>query len=96
MALVLLVLLVVALLAAYPSWSHSRNWGYYPIGGLGLLILVVVLLALFGPIPWYGWYHAPYVDSRPVVIERPVTVVRPVIVQPTEPTTTQPKSLPSE
>jgi len=39
---------VLMLLGALPSWSHSRSWGYYPSGGLGLVLLVLVVLVLSG------------------------------------------------
>jgi len=45
---VLLVILIVLLVGAVPSWPHSANWGYYPSGGLGILLLIVILLILFG------------------------------------------------
>jgi hypothetical protein len=45
---ILIVLLILALLGALPRWSHSRNWGYYPSGGLGLLLIVVLILLLMG------------------------------------------------
>ncbi|PYN91881.1 MAG: DUF3309 domain-containing protein [Candidatus Rokuibacteriota bacterium] len=45
---VLIVLLVLLLLAAVPSWPYSRDWGYYPSGGLGLVLLIVLILALTG------------------------------------------------
>jgi hypothetical protein len=47
---VLLVLLVLMLIGAFPAWPHSRNWGYYPSGGLGLLVVVLVALLLLGRI----------------------------------------------
>jgi hypothetical protein len=47
---ILIVVLVLALLGALPRWSHSRNWGYYPTGGVGLVLLVVVVLLLLGRI----------------------------------------------
>ncbi len=47
---ILIVLLVLALLGALPRWSHSQNWGYYPTGGVGLVLLVVVVLLLLGRI----------------------------------------------
>jgi hypothetical protein len=47
---ILIVLLVLALFGALPRWPHSRNWGYYPTGGLGLLLCVVVLLLVLGRI----------------------------------------------
>lgn len=45
---ILIILLVVMLLGAMPRWPHSRNWGYYPSGGLGLVLLIVVILLLRG------------------------------------------------
>jgi hypothetical protein len=47
---ILLVILILMLLGALPSWGHSRNWGYFPSGGLGLVVLVVVVLLLLGRI----------------------------------------------
>lgn len=47
---ILIVLLLMALFGALPRWPHSRNWGYFPSGGLGLLLLIVVVLLLFGQI----------------------------------------------
>ena len=48
MLTILLVVLVLMLLGAIPSWPHSRSWGYGPSGGLGLVLLVVVILMLSG------------------------------------------------
>lgn len=48
MRTVLIVLLVLLLLGAAPLWPHSQNWGYYPSGGLGLVLVVVLILALTG------------------------------------------------
>ena len=45
---VLLILLVLLLVGALPSWPHSRSWGYYPSGGLGLLLLILVIMVLTG------------------------------------------------
>jgi hypothetical protein len=45
---VLLVVVVLMLLGALPAWPHSRQWGYYPSGGLGLIVLVLVVLLLTG------------------------------------------------
>jgi hypothetical protein len=47
---VLVVLLVLMVLGAIPTWPHSRNWGYYPSGGLGLLLVILVILLLLGRI----------------------------------------------
>lgn len=47
---VLVVVLVLALLGALPRWSHSKQWGYAPTGGLGLVLLIVVILLLLGRI----------------------------------------------
>ena len=45
---ILLVILVLALVGTLPRWPHSREWGYYPTGGLGLVLLIVVILLLLG------------------------------------------------
>ncbi len=45
---ILIVILILALLGALPRWSHSRNWGYYPTGGVGVILLVVVILLVLG------------------------------------------------
>ena len=47
---VLLVVLVLLVLGAIPSWPYSRDWGYYPSGGLGLILIIVLILALTGRI----------------------------------------------
>ena len=47
---ILLVILILMLLGALPRWGHSRNWGYAPSGGLGLVVLVLVLLLFMGHI----------------------------------------------
>ncbi|MEE9103715.1 DUF3309 family protein [Pseudomonas nitroreducens] len=44
----LLIVLILLLVGALPTWSHSRNWGYFPSGGLGLLLVVVVVLVPLG------------------------------------------------
>lgn len=48
MLTILLVIVVLMLLGAIPSWPHSRGWGYYPSGGLGLVLLVLIVLMLSG------------------------------------------------
>ena len=45
---ILLVVLILLLLGALPTWPYSRLWGYYPSGGLGLIVLVVIVLLLAG------------------------------------------------
>ena len=47
---ILLVLLVLMLIGAFPTWPHSRTWGYYPSGGLGLLAAILLILILLGRI----------------------------------------------
>lgn len=44
---ILFVILIVVLIAVLPAWPYSRNWGYYPSGGLGLLLVILLLLLLF-------------------------------------------------
>jgi hypothetical protein len=48
LATVLIVILVLALVGALPRWPHSRNWGYFPTGGLGLILIIVLILVLVG------------------------------------------------
>jgi hypothetical protein len=48
MGTIFIVLLVLLLLGALPTWPYSSSWGYYPSGGLGLVLLIVVILALTG------------------------------------------------
>jgi hypothetical protein len=45
---ILLVVLLILLIGAFPSWPHSRAWGYYPSGGLGLVLVIVLVLLLLG------------------------------------------------
>jgi hypothetical protein len=45
---IVLVVLFLMLLGAIPTWPHSRNWGYYPSGGLGLVLLIILLLMFTG------------------------------------------------
>ena len=47
---ILIVILVLFLVGALPTWGHSRNWGYAPSGGLGLVLLIVLILVLTGNI----------------------------------------------
>ena len=48
MGTVLIVLLVLMLLGAFPTWNHSRSWGYGPSGGLGLVVIILLILILTG------------------------------------------------
>jgi len=50
MSTILLILLVLLVLGALPTWPYSTGWGYYPSGGLGLLVVIVLVLALMGRI----------------------------------------------
>ena len=43
---ILLILLILMLVGAFPTWPHSRKWGYYPSGGLGLVVVILVVLLL--------------------------------------------------
>ncbi|MDB5490163.1 MAG: hypothetical protein JWO78_12 [Micavibrio sp.] len=47
---ILLIVLILLLIGALPTWPHSRNWGYYPTGGLGTVLLILVILMLMGRI----------------------------------------------
>jgi Protein of unknown function (DUF3309) len=48
METILLIVLVLLLIGAFPAWPYSRGWGYFPSGGLGLILLIVVVLAITG------------------------------------------------
>ena len=54
MGTILLIILLLLLLGAVPSWPYSRSWGYGPSGIVGLLVLVLLVLLLLNVIPW-GW-----------------------------------------
>ena len=45
---ILLILLILILIGAIPAWPHSRNWGYGPSGGLGLVVIILIVLLLMG------------------------------------------------
>jgi Protein of unknown function (DUF3309) len=47
---ILIVILILALLGALPRWSHSKDWGYAPTGGVGIVLLIVVVLLVLGRI----------------------------------------------
>lgn len=48
MGTILLILLILLLVGALPTWPYSSGWGYYPSGGIGLILLVIIILALMG------------------------------------------------
>lgn len=50
MTTLLIVLLVLVLIGSFPAWPYSRGWGYYPSGGLGLILLILIILLLTGRI----------------------------------------------
>lgn len=47
---ILIIVLILILLGALPTWGHSRNWGYGPSGGLGLIVIVLIILVVMGRI----------------------------------------------
>jgi hypothetical protein len=47
---ILIIILILALGGALPTWGHSRNWGYGPSGGLGLIVVIIIILVLLGRI----------------------------------------------
>jgi hypothetical protein len=49
-SMALIAVLILLVIGAVPTWPHSRNWGYYPTGGLGLVLVVLVVLLMFGRI----------------------------------------------
>ncbi len=50
MRTILLILVIILLIGALPAWPYSTGWGYYPSGGLGLVLLILIILALMGRI----------------------------------------------
>jgi uncharacterized protein DUF3309 len=50
MRTILLIILILLLIGAFPSWPYSTGWGYYPAGGLGLVLLIVIILVVLGRI----------------------------------------------
>jgi hypothetical protein len=46
--MVLTVILILVLIGVLPAWPHSRNWGYYPSGGIGLILVILLVLLLLG------------------------------------------------
>jgi len=50
MSIILVVILIILLIGAVPSWPYSRNWGYWPSGGIGTILLIVLILLLLGRI----------------------------------------------
>jgi len=50
MGTILLIVLILLLVGALPTWPYSSGWGYYPSGGLGLVVLIVIILVLVGRI----------------------------------------------
>ena len=47
---ILLIILILMLVGALPTWPHSKNWGYYPSGGVGLVVVIILILVLMGRI----------------------------------------------
>jgi hypothetical protein len=45
---ILLIILILALIGAFPTWPHSRSWGYYPSGIVGIVVLIVIVMLLMG------------------------------------------------
>jgi hypothetical protein len=68
MGAILLLVLILLLVGTVPAYPHSRGWGYYPSGGIGLLMVALIVLILMGMIPWgYGpGPVAPVVPTTPL------------------------------
>jgi Protein of unknown function (DUF3309) len=50
MGTILIIILILVLVGALPTWPHSKSWGYYPSGGIGLILLILIILVLLGRI----------------------------------------------
>lgn len=70
MGIILLILLILIVIGSAPYYPHSQNWGYYPSGIAGFLILVLLLLLIFQVIPvGFTWHTAdPVPARRPVIV----------------------------
>jgi hypothetical protein len=51
---ILLVVLILLIVGALPTWGYSREWGMYPAGGLGLVLIIILVLAFMGYLPLFG------------------------------------------
>jgi hypothetical protein len=47
---VLLILMLISAIGSLPTWGHSRNWGYFPSGGMGLVVIILIILLLRGQV----------------------------------------------
>ena len=50
MRTILFIILILLLIGAFPAWPYSHGWGYYPVGGIGLVLLILIILAVVGRI----------------------------------------------
>jgi hypothetical protein len=50
MSTILIIILIILLIGAFPSWPYSAGWGYYPSGGLGIILIIVIILLVTGRI----------------------------------------------
>jgi hypothetical protein len=48
MSTILIIILILLLIGALPNWGYSRGWGYYPSGGIGLILVILIILVLLG------------------------------------------------
>ncbi len=48
MRLILIIIIILLLIGAFPAWPYSSGWGYYPAGGIGLVLLILIILAIVG------------------------------------------------
>ena len=69
LGMILLIVLILLLLGAFPRWGYSRSWGYGPSGGLGLVLVIVLVLVL--------WAHLRGVGSGLAVAATPILTRRP-------------------
>ncbi|HEY1582612.1 MAG TPA: DUF3309 family protein [Chthoniobacterales bacterium] len=50
MRTIIIIILILLLIGAFPAWPYSSGWGYYPVGGIGLILLILIILAVIGRI----------------------------------------------
>jgi peptidoglycan/LPS O-acetylase OafA/YrhL len=66
MRLIILIILIILIVGALPSWPYSTGWGYYPVGGLGTLLIIVLILALLDMSSPATWLQLEKIEPRRV------------------------------
>src|ERR1700682_5963401 len=82
LVIILVVILVLALFGSFPTWPHSRGWGYYPSGGIGLVSLILLILFLMGRLYLYtGQFGGPNLSRNSSGVGRQRALVLPSLAK---------------